>query len=393
MSCCNSNNVNSLLNRCSKSNRGNNLVNHFNKRINELENKELNLNNISSNIIPDLDQTYNLGSEEKKFKDLYLSGNTLYLGSIQLKDNGGTLEVKDSNGQNALDLTTIEEQVNKNSEDITILNNKINKNIEVTNNLLVTGNLCYQDKPVLYSNINEISSSIVVPVQSSGIYKNNGSSQITLTLDGTSETTTLESGNSKLIYASTTKLFSVQTNLPELEALELKGIMDFTGGFNGRAIHLYANNSINDLSIYGIGIANNGGGTDGEEYTFPSISVSAGDHILVCRNENAMNSYMNASNIFDVVLQDDSAQISQNGDDAIELFKDGVVIETFGDINLDGTGEAWEYLDSWAYKDPSGTVSFGSSNWIFGGINVTDGTNNIWEAANVYPFAIGKQYV
>ena len=215
MSCCNSNNVNSLLNRCSKSNRGNNLVNHFNKRINELENKELNLNNISSNIIPDLDQTYNLGSEEKKFKDLYLSGNTLYLGSIQLKDNGGTLEVKDSNGQNALDLTTIEEQVTKNSEDITILNNKINKNIEVTNNLLVTGNLCYQDKPVLYSNINEISSSIVVPVQSSGIYKNIGNSQITLTLDGTSETTTLESGNSKLIYASTIKLFSVQTNLPQ----------------------------------------------------------------------------------------------------------------------------------------------------------------------------------
>ena len=218
MSCCNSNNVNALLNRCSKNNRGNNLVNHFNERINKLENKELDLNNISSNIIPDLDQTYNLGSEEKKFKDLYLSGNTLYLGSIQLKENGGTLEVKDSNGQNALDLTTIEEQVNKNNEDITILNNNVqnfNKNIEVTNELLVTGNLCYQGKPALYSNINEISSSTVVPVQSSGIYKNIGNSQITLTLDGTSETTTLESGNSKLIYASTTKLFSVQTNLPQ----------------------------------------------------------------------------------------------------------------------------------------------------------------------------------
>ena len=70
-------------------------------------------------------------------------------------------------------------------------------------------------KPALYSNINEISSSTVVPVQSSGLYKNIGNSQITLTLDGTSETTTLESGNSKLIYASTTKLFSVQTNLPQ----------------------------------------------------------------------------------------------------------------------------------------------------------------------------------
>ena len=34
MSCCNNKKVNTLLNRCSKSNRGNNLVNHFNKRIN-----------------------------------------------------------------------------------------------------------------------------------------------------------------------------------------------------------------------------------------------------------------------------------------------------------------------------------------------------------------------
>ena len=28
--------------------------------------------------------------------------------------------------------------------------------------------------------------------------------------------------------------------------------------------------------------------------------------------------------------------------------------ETFGDINTDGTGEDWEYLDSWAYKDKIG---------------------------------------
>ncbi len=32
-----------------------------------------------------------------------------------------------------------------------------------------------------------------------------------------------------------------------------------------------------------------------------------------------------------------------------------VVVETFGDINIDGTGEPWEYLDSWAYKLNSGT--------------------------------------
>ena len=40
------------------------------------------------------------------------------------------------------------------------------------------------------------------------------------------------------------------------------------------------------------------------------------------------------------------SDISQNGDDAIELFEQGVAIETFGDLDVDGTGEAWEYMDS-----------------------------------------------
>ena len=43
--------------------------------------------------------------------------------------------------------------------------------------------------------------------------------------------------------------------------LSLQGIIDFTvpaGGSNGKAIHLVALQDIADLSIYGIGVANNG---------------------------------------------------------------------------------------------------------------------------------------
>ena len=74
------------------------------------------------------------------------------------------------------------------------------------------------------------------------------------------------------------------------------------------------------MSVYGIGVANNGGGTDGQEYTFDPISVSSGDDILVVRSVSAMSSYFDScySN-FDYVLQANN-DISQNGDDAIELF-------------------------------------------------------------------------
>ena len=59
--------------------------------------------------------------------------------------------------------------------------------------------------------------------------------------------------------------------------LELAGVLDLdmpTGGSTGKAIHVRALQNISDLSIYGIGIANNGGGTDGQEYTFPSINLN-----------------------------------------------------------------------------------------------------------------------
>jgi hypothetical protein len=48
---------------------------------------------------------------------------------------------------------------------------------------------------------------------------------------------------------------------------------------------------------------------------------------------------------------DSDNSISQNGDDAIELFgPGGDVIDLFGDVNVDGTGEAWEYKDAWARR-------------------------------------------
>ena len=50
------------------------------------------LGSISGNVIPDTNVAYDLGSAAFAFKDLYLSGNTIRLGSLTLSDNGGALE-------------------------------------------------------------------------------------------------------------------------------------------------------------------------------------------------------------------------------------------------------------------------------------------------------------
>ena len=158
----------------------------------------------------------------------------------------------------------------------------------------------------------------------------------------------------------------------------LQGILDLTvptAGSDGKAIHLVVTSDIADLTNYGIGVANNGGGTDGQEYTFPEGSATAGMHVLVARSAEAMEAYGITG--FDLVL-DASSSISQNGDDAIELYFGGNVIETFGDPDTDGTGEAWEYQDSWAYMVDGA--------WTYGGVDCSDGTTTTCESSCPYPF-------
>ena len=192
----------------------------------------------------------------------------------------------------------------------------------------------------------------------------------------------------KKIFSVIVLLFCSLFTFSQVNSLQLQGIIDFdlvSAGYTGKALHLKANSNISDLSNYGIGVANNGNGGDGQEYSFPSISVQAGDHVLLARDTIAMATYFNSCfSQFDHVLAATNA-ISQNGNDAIELFKDSIVIETFGDINVDGTGLAWEYLDSWAFKDPSGGVTFSGGNWIFGGVECTIGSLTTQSSSCPYP--------
>jgi predicted extracellular nuclease len=168
--------------------------------------------------------------------------------------------------------------------------------------------------------------------------------------------------------------------------LIITGVVDgpLSGGIP-KAVEFYAINDIPDLSIYGFGSANNGGGTDGEEFTFPADSASAGQFIYVATESTAFTSFFG----FAPDYTNGSAP-SINGDDAIELFMNGTVADVFGDINVDGSGQAWDYLDGWAYRvdgtGPDGST-FVLANWMFSGINALDGETTNAGAAT--PFPIG----
>lgn len=58
-----------------------------------------NLSNVNRDLVPLLDSTYDLGSSTKKWKDLYLSGNTINLGGARLSAvAGGGISITDSTG-------------------------------------------------------------------------------------------------------------------------------------------------------------------------------------------------------------------------------------------------------------------------------------------------------
>ncbi len=166
--------------------------------------------------------------------------------------------------------------------------------------------------------------------------------------------------------------------------LIITGIIDgdLPGGLP-KAIEFFALNDIPDLSIYGFGSANNGGGTDGQEFTF-SGSASAGDYIYIASDS------VGFENFFGFPPDDTSSAASINGDDEIELFENGIVVDVFGEIDVDGTGQPWEYLDGWAYResgiDPDGN-NFVLDNWNFSGPNALDGETSNSTAANPFPLA------
>mmetsp|Transcript_15243 Transcript_15243/g.21663 ORF Transcript_15243/g.21663 Transcript_15243/m.21663 type:complete len:484 (-) Transcript_15243:209-1660(-) len=175
-------------------------------------------------------------------------------------------------------------------------------------------------------------------------------------------------------------------NDPPTASLIITGVIDGprTGGLP-KAVELYATADIPDLSLYGIGFANNGGGTDDIEYTFPSQSAAAGSFLTVSKETVEFQAYFGEQPDFV------SGKAIINGDDAIELFFNGQVIDVYGDVNV--AGGAWNYVDGWSYRNDASTASttFDLAEWTLGGKDAVDSCSSNGTCASVFPFHSYKQ--
>ena len=171
-----------------------------------------------------------------------------------------------------------------------------------------------------------------------------------------------------------------------------------TGAYDGplsggtpKGIELYALEDIEDLSIYGISSVSNGGGSSAGnvEYNFPADAVTAGTYIYLATESTQFNTFFGINPTYV------NGVVSINGDDSIELYEGGAIIDTFGTVDCDPNASGttcpeWEHTDGWAYRNdgtgPEGTT-FTISNWTYSGANALDGESD--NASATTPFPIG----
>ncbi len=159
---------------------------------------------------------------------------------------------------------------------------------------------------------------------------------------------------------------------PSATALVITGIVDgnLSGG-SPKFVEVVATEDIADLSAFSLQLFANGSASPNNTNALPSVALSAGDAFYIVASNPAQqlidfNTAFPGQTVFTL------AAANFNGDDVIRLIEGTTIIDQFGVVGVDGTGEPWEYTDSYAFR-LSGfgpNQVFTLSEWTFGGPGV-----------------------
>lgn len=145
-----------------------------------------------------------------------------------------------------------------------------------------------------------------------------------------------------------------------MSQLMITGIIDgpLPGGLP-KAIQLFALEDIADLSVYGLDATT----ATGARFTFPDQAVAAGAVVYVSVEAEGFAAYLG--------LAPDHIVGAIDGDDngVIELYRDGIVVDVFGDMTASTPGRLLSGNQEVAYRAETAGPSptFDLSEWIFSG--------------------------
>ena len=157
---------------------------------------------------------------------------------------------------------------------------------------------------------------------------------------------------------------------PAHSALILTGVYD---GYNStpKGVEIYVT-STGSYSGWTVDQQFNDNNDWTTHYTFGVASYTAGSFIYLTSTEA------------DTVITSQTATIitdgsfTANGNDRVRIHDGTNTIDQHGVSDTNGTGTAWEFTDSYAYRN-AGTSATGTyilSDWTYGGTNALDAGNN-----------------
>ncbi|MAN28268.1 MULTISPECIES: T9SS type A sorting domain-containing protein [Mesonia] len=170
-----------------------------------------------------------------------------------------------------------------------------------------------------------------------------------------------------LVFAFT---FSVNA-----QNLVITNVVDGSCGNTSKFVEIYVSGTV-DLSNYKMVRRSNSGTweDDGVDIALTDLGTKTDEFIYLIRDLATLNTEFPSANITteNSLVNDD---ISHNGDDSyriMEISTEAVIDQFGGDI--DGTGENWEYVDSWGSRnnDMGPNPTFTESEWTFYGVDVLD---------------------
>lgn len=166
--------------------------------------------------------------------------------------------------------------------------------------------------------------------------------------------------------------------------LIITGIIDGTlAGGTPKAIELYVLNDITDLSQYAVSSANNGNLPPATfDFVFPNVAVAAGTYLYLSREILQFTAFFGFAPDYT-----DAQATNVNGNDAVVLYRAGAIVDAFGIVGTNGTGEAWEHTNGWAYRNDitSPSATFDPADWTFSGVDALMGATDNTTAVVAFP--------
>ena len=295
---------------------------------------------IGGDIIPSSSNTYNLGSLTNKWKDLYLSGNSIYLDDLILsRDSNINLNVKDLRG-NYRDINVSNIQFHNTSNTLTIgidANGNIVYNNPTSNKTYYPVTTPYINNTTILDNVNDI-------ILSTSNYAIESSNSLT------NRITDLDNRQSNYVFSTNDSISTRITNLTtDMINEDLEGAKKFIIN------HAYNNN----LLINGTLTINSNLIVYGESTTLET-TVYTTERLEIVNENNASSALM--------IQQKDTIRdifIASNLEAAV------FTIENNGDVNILGN-----------YKKNNRDVLFDTSNYVLSTSNILVARTNLNDANN-----------